>query len=166
VETESGFHPNYINESTQADVDLFMRRNGFILLGLLQRRMPLNNEFKDFARPHAQVLWCECRWLKDLITIDQNNQFGKLNLSRSKALKYLLICAVNGVYDYGFEYAKIFYKHSLIDRGELEYLSKIENWKFPERDRINARSKFKLFLRKLLRKNIAISTKWLKTMGK
>lgn len=165
VETESGFHANYINESTQAEVDTFMRKNGFILFDLLLKRMPLNNQFKNFARPNAQVLWCECKWIKDLITIEQNNEFEKLNLKRPKALKYLLICAVNGAYDYGFEYAKIFNKHKLIDDNELEQLSEIDQWKFSDSNETGSSEvSFKSLIKKLLKKNIKISSGLLKRM--
>jgi len=172
VETESGFHPNYINESTQAEVDIFMRQNGFILFDLLQLRMPLNNKFKEHARAKAQLLWCECKWIKDLITIDQNNEFEKLNLNRAKAIKYLLICAINGVYDYGYEYARIFNKHKLIDDDELKYLSEIENWKLANSNKVNgnknkrtAISKVKSLVKKLLKKNINLSSALLKSMS-
>jgi FkbM family methyltransferase len=165
VETESGFHANYINESTQAEVDIFMRQSGFILFDVLLKRMPLNNPFKDHARKSAQVLWCECKWIKDLLTIEQNNEFQKLNLTRSKALKYLLICAVNGAYDYGFEYAKIFNKYNLIDNEELERLSKIDHWKFTDNNEPGAnKSVISSFVKKLLKKNINLSSALLNRM--
>lgn len=165
VETESGFHPNYVNESTQAEVDIFMRQHGFILFDLLLKRMPLNNKFKDYARPNAQILWCECKWIRDLISIDENNEFEKLNLNRSKALKYLLICAVNGAYDYGYQYAKIFHKYKLIDDSELEHLSKIDYWKLMDKNETSGnKSAIKSLVRKLLKKNIKISSALLNRM--
>jgi FkbM family methyltransferase len=158
VETESGFHANYVNESTQAEVDLFMRQNGFILFGLLERRMPLNNEFKNESRAKAQVLWCECKWLRDLITVDQNNEFDKLEIDRPKALKYLLICAVCGIYDYGLEYAKIFKKHGLIDDFEFNELLDFEKWSFKNKSFTNQKNSFdarqKSLVKSILVKNI------------
>jgi FkbM family methyltransferase len=174
VETESGFHSNYINESTQAEVDLFMRQNGFLLFGIMERRMPLNNKFKDYARPNAQVLWCECKWVKDLISADENGQFNELGISRSKALKYLLILAVQGIYDYGLAYAHIFNKYKLIDDYELQELSDISNWEFQKEQREENRgspgsktsSYLKLLMKKVILKNIHISSKMLSYLSK
>jgi FkbM family methyltransferase len=167
VETESGFHANYVGESTQADVDVFMRQNGFILFGLMERRMPLKNKFKEYARPNAQVLWCECKWLRDLISVDQKDKFQELRIDRSKALKYLLVCAVSGMYDYGLEYARIFNKHKLIDDNELKLLSEIGAWNLIDHRNLKNRSRnehgkklsFKSLFIRILLKNMQISQK-------
>lgn len=169
VETESGFHPNYINESTQSEIDNFMRQNGFILFDILPRRMPLKNHFKDYGRPNAQVLWCECKWIRDLITASKKNRFSELRINRAKALKYLMILAVNGIYDYGLEYAKIFHKHKLIDDNELEELSHIDTWRFVDLNETTGTKnidssisfKFKLLFKKALYKNIQLSSRLL-----
>lgn len=129
VETESGFTPNYIKESTQAQVDEYMRSKGFLLFDLILYRMPQNNLFKEVNTDHAQLLWSESVWLKDYLTLHKKNELvPEKNINREKALKALTICAVQGCIDYGFELSKIFNELGLLSKSELENLSDKRAW--------------------------------------
>ena len=130
VETESGFTPNYINESTQSQVDEYMRSKGFLLFDLILYRMPLDNRFKNICKK-SQLLWTEAIWLKDYITLFQQNKLKSNDLSREKALKILLLCSIQGCIDYGYELAKIFSKLHLITMEEFSLLEDERNWILP-----------------------------------
>jgi FkbM family methyltransferase len=130
AETESGFTPNYENESTQAEVDEYMRSKGFLLFDLILSRMPLDNMFKNANESKAMLLWSESVWLRDYITMfNSNSLVPGTNISREKCLKALAICAIQGCIDYGFEIARIFYELRLLTRVELESLEKKSAWK-------------------------------------
>lgn len=133
AETESGFTSNYINESTQSQVNEFMRSKGFLLFDLIPTRMTHNNIFKDTNVHRALLLWSESIWLRDYLRLYKENKLlpGK-NINRVKALKILIICALQECVDYGFELAKIFCEIGLIDKAELDGLKNINAWKLED----------------------------------
>ena len=129
VETETGFLENYIGESTYAEVDLFMRSNGFLLFDLnTSHRISRNNIFKDQKTGAEQMLWCEATWMKDYISLIENGSLDAKILVREKALKVLIICALQGCIDYGLELAGFFYQLQLISAEELKALQNKKAW--------------------------------------
>lgn len=133
VETESGFTPNYIGESTQADVDIYMREQGFLLFDMLTYRMPYSNNFADLEERKSQLLWAESVWLRDLIAMYSNNDNILTDADRIIFLKMTLLCAVLGAYDYGLALVQLGHKLGLLSDDELNRLSKIDNWLLVER---------------------------------
>ncbi len=160
VETESGFTPNYIKESTQAQVDEYMRSKGFLLFDLILYRVPQNNAFKDANPTRAQLLWSESVWLRDYISLYKTNRLipGK-NINRVKALKSLVICAVQGCVDFGLELAKIFHALHLLSDAEFARLSDEREWKLEENGR--ARSTQSTVFNFLLRMLPKATRKWI-----
>ena len=122
VETESGFVSNYKGESTQAEVDQFMRDAGFLMFDInTDHRITRANAFAKGVETRAQPLWCEVVWLKDYIRL------GTEGLTQAKALKALLLCAAHGFLDYGLELAQRFQEDGLIEAD----LSSEEAWVLP-----------------------------------
>lgn len=142
VETESGFTPNYINESTQAQVDEYMRSKGFLLFDLKLSRVQHDNIFKKVNKDRGLLLWSESVWLRDYISLYQKNALvvGN-NISREKAIKALTICSIQGCFDYGFELAKIFRELDLISHQELDSLTKPDEWLLAERSEVQSRNR-------------------------
>lgn len=129
AETESGFTPNYIDESTQAQVDEFMRSKGFLLFDFIVNRMTHDNIFRDTNKDKAMLLWSESIWLKDYITLHKQNKLvSGENIDRLKAIKVLTFCAIQGCLDYGFELAEIFFELDLINKNELDALGNKDAW--------------------------------------
>ncbi|MEO8414421.1 MAG: FkbM family methyltransferase [Ginsengibacter sp.] len=133
VETETGFVENYIGETTYAEIDLFMRSKGFLLFDMnTNHRVSRNNHFKEEPSNAEQILWCEATWMKDYQTLIQNGRMNVDSLSREKALKILIICALQRCLDYGYELAVFFNLLKLIDTKELKYLEDKNNWLITE----------------------------------
>lgn len=128
VETESGFTPNYVGESTQADVDIYMREHGFLLFDLVTYRMPYQNSFANLVDRKSQLLWSESVWLKDLIAMYGNKDISLTDVDRFIFLKMVILCAVLGTYDYGLAVVQLGHKLGLMSDDELARFSKIENW--------------------------------------
>jgi len=128
VETESGFTPNYIGESTQADVDIYMREQGFLLFDMLIYRMPYRNKFADLEERKSQLLWSENVWLKDLIATYSNIKRSLTEADRLIFLKMIVLCAVLGTYDYGLAIAELGNKLGLVKEEELAKLTDVKNW--------------------------------------
>lgn len=129
LETENGFAKNYINESTFAEIDMFLKDHNFMLFDIntnhrVSRKNKINGEFGS----REQILWAESVWLKDYITIFNENPNFELN--REKAIKILIICAFQGCYSYGLELAELFKLKNYITEEELFSLLKIEGWQF------------------------------------
>lgn len=126
VETESGFVSNYVGESTQAEVDLFMRDRGFLMFDINpDHRITRANEFAKGIETRAQPLWCEVVWLKDYVRL------GTEGLTEAKALKALLLCAGHGFLDYGLELAALFHRDGLLSEEQFTALASPEAWAFP-----------------------------------
>jgi len=131
VETETGFLENYIGETTYAQMDTFMRSKGFLLFDInSNHRITRNNLFKEVSTDHAQILWCEATWLKDYVSLIKNGNLEPGDISREKAMKVLIIYALQGCLDFGFELAQLFNQLNLIDHNELKALENKNNWLF------------------------------------
>jgi FkbM family methyltransferase len=129
VETETGFVENYLGETTYSQIDDFMRSKGFLLFDLnTSHRIARNNIFKETTTGAEQLMWCEATWLKDYIFLIEQGKMDKNHITREKALKILIICALQGCLDYGYELASCFWQLKLIDFAELASLEKENNW--------------------------------------
>jgi hypothetical protein len=129
IETETGFSENYLGETTFSQVDEYMRSKGFLLFDMnIAHRIPRNNVFKNTITGSEQLMWCEATWLKDYIQIYNEKKFGEKTINREKALKILILCALQGCIDYGYELALLFNQFNLINKFELENLSEKKSW--------------------------------------
>lgn len=128
VETETGFVENYVGETTYAQIDEFMRRNGYLMFDMnLNHRISRDNPLKVKPTGKEQIMWCEAVWLKDLIQLHTNNNLS-ITIERQKALKILVICALQGCYDFGYELAQLFASLQIITIEELAGLSANAGW--------------------------------------
>lgn len=129
IETETGFVENYKGETTYAEIDLFMRSNGYLLFDLnTNHRISRDNVFKQEATGSEQILWCEATWMKDYVSLFQNGLISVNAINREKALKVLIICALQGCIDFGFELAILFNELKVLDLMELKALQDKNNW--------------------------------------
>jgi hypothetical protein len=151
VETESGFTPNYFGESTQADVDIYMREQGFLLFDLVTYRMPYKNSFSDLTQSKSQLLWSESVWLRDLIALYSSNDMSLTDADRLIFLKMVILCAVLGTYDYGLAVVQLGHKLGLLNDDELTLLSKIDNWLLLTEPENTAKVKYSKVLNWILR---------------
>lgn len=126
VEVEPAFSQNYINEYTIGEMINFMKNEGFKMIQLQPHMVSRNNIFSKFDK-NGEILWAETLWIKDYVEIFRKNK--KFKLSKSKALKSLLICAILEMYSYGLELTKFFLEQNIIEESEYEFLQSIENWK-------------------------------------
>lgn len=126
IESEPGFTENYIGENTYAQIDSFLRNNCFLLFDLELRRMARKNIIGENRQEKAQLLWCESIWLKDYIQLERKN--GLKDLTRSKALKSLLLCGLVGCFDFGYELAELYHRKSLLSQDELTELRSLDGW--------------------------------------
>lgn len=161
VETETGFVQNYIGETTYAEIDIFMRENGFLLFDInTDHRVARSNLFKEVATGAEQILWCESTWMKDYVTLINKGEIKAADLSREKALKILIICCLQNCIDYGFELAQLFKELKIIDGSELSSLAMKENWLLVPEEKPNNKSSFINALLRLLpfklRKEISV----------
>lgn len=130
LETETGFTENYVNETTYAELDLYLRSRGFLLFDLNPfHRVARNNPMQRQATGREQILWCEAVWLKDYVALARADAAAVRGLSRDKALRILGLCAVQGCYDYGLELAQLFCDSGLLDRMELARLGNAREWR-------------------------------------
>lgn len=138
VETESGFTENYINETTFSQLDEFMRSNGFLMFDLnINHRISRNNIFQKTPTGKEQILWAEAVWLKDYVALEEKGKLSCDSLSKLKVKKVLILCAVQGCYDFGFELAEFFCKKGFLSKNELEGLLKLESWQIREMNKNN-----------------------------
>lgn len=126
VEAEPGFNENYIGENTYSQVDTFMRSQGFLLFDLNIYRTSRKNQFASAPTGKEQLMWCEATWLKDYIELDRQGQLRPL--SREKALKALVLCALLECIDFGYELAGFFHHKGLLSDNELVALQTREGW--------------------------------------
>jgi len=127
LETETGFTANYRGETRFWELSSFLQERGFLMFDINpNHRIVRNGPFVGRSETRGQPLWCEAVWLKDLA---HPMHCGFLErLDRAKALRILLLCAVEGFYDYGWEVAKLFRERELLSESEFASLGKIENW--------------------------------------
>lgn len=126
IEAEPGFTENYVTENTYSQIDSFLRANGFLLFDLKLNRIPRKNIVGTSDKVKAQLLWCESIWLKDYIQLEGKKELK--SLTRGKALKSLILCAMVGCYDFGYELAEFYYSKSLLNQNELTMLKNADNW--------------------------------------
>jgi hypothetical protein len=125
VESETGFVENYLGETVAAQVDEFMRQNGFLLFDMTIHRVGRANRFDRHSR--QQPLWCESLWMRDYLALDSWGIDVPLP-DRLQALKSLYICGALGFPDYGLELAHCFHSHRLLSDEEFAALSHIGTW--------------------------------------
>ncbi len=128
LETETGFTANYQDETQFYQLSDFLQKKGFLMFDInpnhrVRRKGPFEKNNESLGQP----LWCEAVWLKDFK--NPLNESYIDGLTRPKALRILLLCAVEGFYDYGWEVAGILRERDLISETEFESLSEIENWR-------------------------------------
>lgn len=125
VETETGFVENYRGETVAAEIDTFMRQNGFLLFDITIHRIGRANRFAQQSR--QQPLWCESLWLRDYLGQESWGITVPLP-TREQAQKALFICMVLGFPDYGLELAEYFLSRDLLSHRELVLLSDSRLW--------------------------------------
>ncbi|QWD11259.1 FkbM family methyltransferase [Polynucleobacter paneuropaeus] len=131
VETETGFTQNYIGETTFSQLDGFMQARGFLMFDInTNHRIPRDNYFKNHPSGKEQVLWAEAVWLKDYIELDRRGLFDISKFNEKKIRKILILCSLQGCYDFGLELAEFFYAKGLLSKKELDCLKSIDAWQF------------------------------------
>lgn len=129
LETETGFVDNYENETKFHEVSSYLLDRGFLMFDInphhRQRRC---GPFAELRESRGQPLWCEAVWLRDLIALHRDGNLPPMD--REKAVRCLLLCAMEGFYDYGLELAGFFTRElKLLSGEELASLEKPEAWK-------------------------------------
>ena len=122
VECEPGFLENYRGENTFSEVDIYLKDKGFLLFDMELYRSARNNGLGK-ASPKQQLMWCQGIWLNDLIA-----RPAPIPLTRGKALKTLLLCAVCATWDFGLELAEYYCQRELLSPRELDELSLPGAW--------------------------------------
>jgi FkbM family methyltransferase len=125
VETETGFVENYVGETVTAELDEFMRHNGFLLFDLEIHRVGRANHLA--RRSRQQPIWCESLWMRDYKALESWD-ISVPAPNRSQAVKALYICKALGFPDFGFELAQHFHAHGLLNDRELTLLSDSMIW--------------------------------------
>jgi hypothetical protein len=125
VETETGFVDNYHGETTYAEIDEFMRGRGFLLFDLKVHRVARKNPLGKKRTGKEQLIWCEAVWLRDYAASKPHPR----QLTRAKALKVLVLCALQQCYDFGYELAEHFHQAHLLSSTELSQLSRPGAWR-------------------------------------
>jgi len=133
VEIEPGFCKNYIGEYTYSDVESYLRSQGFLVFDMNLKRVGRRNIFGDAGTQKEQILWCESLWFKDIPALAAS---GRLQLSRPKLLKALLICGLENCLDYGYELAELGLKQGLLTNREMQLLRRKENWDLAPREEL------------------------------
>jgi FkbM family methyltransferase len=132
IEAEPGFTENYVEEDTYAQIDSFLRANGFLLFDFRLNRIPRKNVIGESGKVKGQLLWCESIWLKDYIQLDGKKALT--SLTRPKALKSLILCGMVGCYDFGYELAEFYCRQGLVNQAELTLLKNVDNWVIVKKD--------------------------------
>jgi FkbM family methyltransferase len=151
VETETGFVENYVGETVAAELDGFMRQNGFLLFDIRIYRVGRANRFAQRSR--QQPLWCESLWMRDYRASESWDIAVPLP-NRAQAIKALYICKTLGFPDYGFELTQYFHSKGLLSDRELTFLSDSRIWA-GNADKVNHRiARLFLLLPRPLRRKI------------
>jgi len=112
VETENGFQENYKQESTYAQVDMFMREQGFMLFDMELHRVAREESFDRMSGHLSQPMWATALWLKDYIGLDAKGE--KVLLTEAKACKVLELACFFGAVDYALELEPFFRKKGFL----------------------------------------------------
>jgi FkbM family methyltransferase len=116
VQVEVEFSHLYVSQPLFADVDTYMRRQGFTLFDLsTARRTRMRSPIASKAHP-GQVLWGDAYYFRDLLQEDLNTNLK----TPERLLKLACIADVMGFSDYALE---------LLEYLTLEY-GKDENYNF------------------------------------
>lgn len=67
-------------------------------------------------------------WLRDYVRLTNNNAIAKGNFSRSKLLKALILFALQGCIDCGYEVASVGYELNKFTKAELMSLEQNTAW--------------------------------------
>jgi hypothetical protein len=129
VETEPGFAEHYRGENTFCQVSGLMGELGFLLFGLTLCGVPRKGPFAK-RKGKTQVMWGQNVWLKDYVALEAEGRMS--GMTRAKALKVLLLCAMEDVPDFGYELACLFRDKGLLSGEELDVLASEEAWKLSE----------------------------------
>lgn len=130
VETETGFVENYQGETTYAQIDSFMRDQGFQLFDLnVRHRVSRRNGLAESAAPCEQILWCEAVWLRDYAADAER----LADLGRAKALRVLVLCGLQGCWAFGLELARLFHSQGWLTDLELRRLERPASWRVAAR---------------------------------
>ncbi|MUG96756.1 FkbM family methyltransferase [Scytonema sp. UIC 10036] len=119
LDVETGLVEDYIGETKYSDIDIFLRKRGFLMFDMNIYRISRKNPLSRYGK--HQPIWCESMWLFDFIG---NNR----TVTREQALKYLKICQALEYFDYGYELACHFNRFNVIETELVRYLEKPENW--------------------------------------
>jgi FkbM family methyltransferase len=129
VETETGFTENYLGETTYSQLDQFMRSNGFLMFDInVNHRIPRNNRFKDAPTGKEQILWAEAVWLKDYAGLARLGKFDAAAFGEKKVKKVLVLCALQGCIDFGYELACFFHERGLLSKDDVDTLETVAAW--------------------------------------
>ncbi|NEP77371.1 MAG: FkbM family methyltransferase [Okeania sp. SIO3B3] len=105
VETETGFMENYVGETTFAQIDEFMRAQGFLMFDLHLNHMSRQNDCA--GQGLQQPLWCQSVWLLDYV--------GQgMRPTPAKAQIALRICKALGFHDFGKELSIYFFEQGIM----------------------------------------------------
>jgi FkbM family methyltransferase len=127
VETVFGSNEGYIGEAPYGKTEELMLSNHFLLFDIITHRIPRNNVLKD-AKDGEQIYYCETVWLKDYLALYKSDKLDKEYRDRRKALKALILCAVQGCLSYGYELAQLYKDLGIISSDELQGLGRRSNW--------------------------------------
>lgn len=131
VETETGFTQNYIGETTFSQLDGFMQAQGFLMFDInTNHRVPRDNYFKNYPSGKEQILWAESVWLKDYIELERRGLFDISMFNERKIKKILILCSLQGCYDFGLELAEFFHTKGFLSKKEISCLKSIDAWQF------------------------------------
>ena len=138
LEIETGFTENYSGETTYAQIDQFLRQEGFLMFDInINHRIARKGPFENLKTGNEQILWAESTWLKDYCYLISENKIDPRELNREKVLKVIILCSLMGCYDFGYELAVVFKDLGLIESSELQKLKEIAEWKIKKEHFVN-----------------------------
>ncbi|MHC1703452.1 MAG: FkbM family methyltransferase [Tenuifilaceae bacterium] len=103
VEIETEFLPIYKNQQLFAEIDIFMRNNGFYLFDLRPWYWK-RDEGKQYGNPRGQIIFSDCVYLKSPKSIEgMIAERDTDNDKKGKVIKIIAICNLFGYLDYSLE---------------------------------------------------------------
>lgn len=104
IQIEVEFSPLYVNEPLFADIDIFLRSQGFMLLDLLPARIP--RDFLQSTERPGQLLWADAIYVRD--PVHAADTFYR---QPDQILKLASIADVLGYIDYALELLEFLTQH-------------------------------------------------------
>jgi hypothetical protein len=104
VELEAEFAPVYKDQPLFADVDRFMRAQGFVLFDLRPCYWK-RAAGRDLGGPHGQIIWADALYLKDMAAWRAALAPLPHDLQKSKVLRGISVAILYGYHDYALEIA-------------------------------------------------------------